>query len=151
MFFLIIGLYIMSVPHANDETRLQVLEEQLEVGKRSVETGKVRVSTIVEEHQELVEQSLARDEVVIERVAIGKVVSVAPAIREEGDTLIVPVIEEVLVVEKRLVLKEELRIRRKTVVDVYQQPVTLRRERAVIEREEIPRATQVQPSSNSKE
>lgn len=128
----------MSTTPLLNETHIPVFEEQLEIGKRVVETGKVRVSTTVEEREELVEQALSRDEVSVERVAIGRVVAEAPPVREEGDTLIVPVIEEVLVVEKRLVLKEELRIRRRTVVDVYQQPVTLRREHAVVEREDSP-------------
>jgi stress response protein YsnF len=48
---------------------------------------------------------------------------------------IVPVLEEVLVVEKRLVLKEELHIRRRVDTESVEVPVTLRKQRAIIERE----------------
>ena len=68
------------------------------------------------------------------RVPIGKEVKVAPVQRTEGDVLIIPVIEEVLVVEKRLVLKEELRISRRTTREDIEVPVTIRKQRAVVER-----------------
>ena len=55
--------------------------------------------------------------------------------REEGDTTIIPVIEEVLVVEKRLFLKEEIRIRRTQTTQLHEETVTLRREEVVIERD----------------
>ncbi len=54
--------------------------------------------------------------------------------RQEGDLLIVPVVEEVLVVEKRLVLKEELHIRRRVETESVEVPVELRRQRAEVER-----------------
>jgi stress response protein YsnF len=65
---------------------------------------------------------------------VDRVVSEAPAVRTEGDVTIVPVLEEVLFVEKRLVLKEELHIRRTATTETVEVPVTLRRQRAVIER-----------------
>ena len=46
----------------------------------------------------------------MERVAIDQWVDEAPPIRNEGETLVVPVVEEVLVVEKRLRLREEIRL-----------------------------------------
>jgi stress response protein YsnF len=67
-------------------------------------------------------------------VPIDRVVDVAPAVRTENDVTIVPVVEEVLVVEKRLVLKEELHIRRKAETKPVEVPVTLRKQRAVVER-----------------
>jgi stress response protein YsnF len=62
-------------------------------------------------------------------------VETAPGIRTEGDVTIVPVLEEVLVVEKRLLLKEELHIRRGVETETVEVPVTLRKQRAVVERE----------------
>jgi stress response protein YsnF len=58
----------------------------------------------------------------------------APEIRTEGDVTIVPVLEEVVVVEKRLVLKEELHIRRSVKTETVEVPITLRKQRAVVER-----------------
>jgi stress response protein YsnF len=57
-----------------------------------------------------------------------------PAIREEGETIVVPVVEEVLVVERRLVLKEEVRIRRVRSTERHQERVTLRRQEAAVNR-----------------
>jgi stress response protein YsnF len=61
-------------------------------------------------------------------------VETPPAVRTDGDVVIVPILEEVLVVEKRLVLKEELHIRRQVNHEDVEVPVTLRKQRAVIER-----------------
>ncbi|WP_347080571.1 DUF2382 domain-containing protein, partial [Escherichia coli] len=73
----------------------------------------VRLHKTVSEHVERVEQRLMHDELVVEHVPLGRVVSgEAPQTRYEGNTLVVPVLEEVLVVQKQLVLKEEVRITR---------------------------------------
>ena len=59
-----------------------------------------------------------------------------PTISQEGDTTIIPVVEEIVVVERRLVLKEEVRIRRVSTKDQHQETVVLREQEAVITREE---------------
>ena len=48
----------------------------------------------------------------------------------EGDTTIIPVVEEVVVVERRLVLREEIRVRKRRVEQAERVRVTLRQERA---------------------
>jgi stress response protein YsnF len=48
--------------------------------------------------------------------------------------VIIPVMEEVLIVEKQLILKEELHVRRRVIEDRVEVPVTLRKQRAVVER-----------------
>jgi uncharacterized protein (TIGR02271 family) len=116
------------------EARIPLAEEQLSVEKRQVETAKVRVRTETEFVEEQVSVDLLQDEVEVTRVPIGRAVEKPPALREEGDVLIVPVLEEVLVVEKRLVLKEELRIARRAKSTVRELPVVLRKQRAVIDR-----------------
>ena len=75
-------------------------------------TGGVRLVKKVTEHEETVDLPLLRADVQVERVPINRVVLEAPPSRQEGDTLIVPILEEVLVTEKRLMLKEEVRITR---------------------------------------
>jgi stress response protein YsnF len=103
----------------------------------------------VKEREEVVEEPLLREEVVVEHVPINRLweVGSVPEARYEGDTLILPVLEEVVVVEKRLMLKEELHIRRiqKTVQEP--QHIMLRSEEVTVERieptqasGEIPRA-----------
>ncbi|WP_438022500.1 DUF2382 domain-containing protein [Sorangium sp. So ce233] len=118
-----------------DELIVPVVAQELEVKKRTVESGRVRITKEVRERVEEVEEPLARERVFVERVAIDQVVTEPPATRQEGDTLIVPVVEEVLVVEKRLVLKEELRITRVRSVEMSPpEHVTLRSEGVRVER-----------------
>jgi stress response protein YsnF len=94
----------------------------------------VRVRTVTDSVGELAHADLLREAVEVARVPIDKVVQTAPEIRTDGDVTIVPVLEEVLVVEKRLLLKEELHIRRRVETEAVEVPMTLRKQRAVVER-----------------
>jgi uncharacterized protein (TIGR02271 family) len=114
-----------------------VVEEALAVHTTPVETGRVRIRKIVHEDEEIVDPPLQRDEVVIERVPIERFVEGPISARSEGETLIIPVLEEVLVVEKRLLLKEEVRITTRRSETHTPQRVTRRREQVAVER--IPR------------
>jgi uncharacterized protein (TIGR02271 family) len=120
----------------NDQTgeAVPLLEEEMRVDKRSVATGKVRVRSVVDTIEEVARAALAEDRVEVTRVPLNREVSAAPPVRTEGEVTIVPVMEEVLVVEKRLVLKEELHIRRRVTHENVEVPITLRKQRAVIER-----------------
>jgi uncharacterized protein (TIGR02271 family) len=113
--------------------KIPLMEEELRVEKRRSATGKVRVRTVVDLTEEVARASLEEEKVDVERVPIGREIDVAPLARTEGDVLILPVVEEVLVVEKRLVLKEELHIRRRVTHENVEVPITLRKERAVVE------------------
>ena len=115
---------------------IPLVEERLVTAKREIETGKVRVRTLVDETETIVEEELARAFVEVERVPVNVEVSEIPAVREEGDLTIIPVVQEVLVVEKKLILTEEVHIRRMRAVERHAQPVILRSQRAVVEREE---------------
>ena len=114
---------------------IPLVEERLSVVKRQVESGRVRVHVTVEEREELVTEQLMRDDLQIERVPKNVRVTDVPHVRLEGNTTIVPVVEEVLVVEKALVLVEEIHICRRSVPEEAQIPVKLRSERAAIERD----------------
>src|SRR5919206_4071531 len=114
--------------------RLELVEEQLEVGKREVERGRVIVRTRVDTREEIAEIDLRQEEVSVERVPVGRPVEAAPPVREEDGVLIVPVLEERLVVTTQLVLKEEIRIIKRSRTDHVCEPVTLRSERAEVER-----------------
>jgi len=111
-----------------------VIEEELEVGKRRVEGERVSVRTVPRERTEVVEQPLESMEVEIERIAIDREIDTAPDIRNDGDTTIIPVVEERLVVEKRLFLREEIHVHRRRVVTQFRQNVTLRSQDVVVER-----------------
>jgi len=125
---------LRSGTHTVSEEFIQLVEETAAVGKREVVTGRVRVQTVTATVEELTHAEVQRESVEVTRVPIDKMVETAPEIRTEGDVTIVPVLEEVLVVEKRLVLKEELHIRRSITTEAVEVPVTLRKQRAIVER-----------------
>ena len=118
----------------NKTAAVPLAEEELRVDKRLVTAGKVRVRTVVEALDQVVRETLASERLEVDRVSIEREVETAPAVRTEGDVLIIPVVEEVLLVEKRLVLKEELHVRRLISKENVELPVTVRKQRAVIER-----------------
>ena len=115
-----------------------IIAEQLEVQKRKVEAGGVRIPKTVHEREEVVDEPLMREEVQVRRVPVGRVVDGPVPVRHVGNTMIVSLLEEVLVVEKRLMLKEELHITKEQVESYRPQGVRLRTEEAVIERVDDP-------------
>src|SRR5215470_13402237 len=92
---------------AHDPDTLRLYEEGLSVDKSRVETGRVRVRVVTKERQETVEAPLTREHYEIERVPVGREIEAIPPRRQEGDVTVVPVVEEVIVMRRKLVLKEE--------------------------------------------
>ncbi len=126
-----------GVPTDEREQSEQVLKlhvEEVAVSRRRIEGDTVRVRTAVHTHEELVEEDVHHEHVSVSRVAIGRVVETVPDIRQEGDVMIIPVVEEEIVVQRRLILKEEIHVHRQKVAELYRETVVLRRENAVIER-----------------
>jgi uncharacterized protein (TIGR02271 family) len=115
-----------------------VLVEELEVQKRLVETGKVRITKVVHEHETLVDEPLFHDKVAITRVPMQRVVDGPVPVREEHGTTIISLVEEVLVVEKRWMLREEIHIRTQRIETHQPQRITLRSEDVHVER--VPQA-----------
>lgn len=120
---------------------IPVLEEELHLAKRIIEKDKIRVRKAVIEREEIVDEPLIEDRVEIERVPINRLLKKPVEARIEGDTTIIPILKEVLVVEKQLMLVEEVRLTRKQVEVRRPQAVTLRREEVHIER--VPAAAAV--------
>jgi len=117
-----------------DEGVIPIVEEVAQFSKRSVTTGRVRVETRTDLVEETVRAELTSAEVEVERVPVDREIDHMPEIRNEGDTMIVPVVEERLVVQRRLILKEELHVRHRTVTESVEVPVTLRKQRVEVER-----------------
>lgn len=113
---------------------IPVVEEELKIDRREVETGRVRVRTVPEEQTRVVSDRLLRTDVTVERVPKDEEIDAVPPVRDEGETVVVPVIEERLV--KRLFLVEEVRLTRRASTEEFEQPVQLRSERVVVEREQ---------------
>lgn len=132
--------FSLHLPNENTHSmqmRFPVMEEGVQVTRRVVDTGRgVRVRKTVSEHEHLIDEPLLQDELTVEHVPIGRVVdeSSLPQTRYEGDTLVVPVLEEVLVVQKQMRLKEEVRITRHRHEVQVPQSVVLRTEHVNVER-----------------
>jgi stress response protein YsnF len=116
---------------------LPVHEEELVVGTRTVDTGRgLRVHKTVVENPCIIDERLRCDEVEVRHVLVDRVVPLdqAPATRYEGATLVVPVVEEVLVVERRLRIKEELHITRRQRDERHAETIMLKSEQVHVER-----------------
>ncbi len=116
-------------------TSIPIIEEQLLVDKRVVETDKVRISKRVREQDETVNIPLVHENVEVERIPINQYVAEPPPpVRYEGNTMIIPILRETVVVEKRLVLVEELRVTKRQTQTVDTQQVTLLKEEVEVKR-----------------
>jgi uncharacterized protein (TIGR02271 family) len=118
---------------------LPVLAEVLDVQTRRVETGRVRIHKTVQAREVLVDEPLLREEVIIERVPVNRVVEGPIPVRYEGDTVFISLLEEVLVVETRLLLKEEVHMTTRRTETHTPARVTLRHEDVTIERVDLER------------
>ena len=122
-------------PTAGDDTLIvPVVEERADIRTRRVEEGVVHIRKTVTDHEETVNAQAFREDVEITRVPVNRIIDGPVAVREEGDITIVPLIEEVAVVVKRLMLREELHIRKRRTEEPRTERITLRKEEAHIER-----------------
>jgi stress response protein YsnF len=110
------------------------VEEQLQVHKTQQVRGTVRVHVVPTEHEQKVSVPVTNVRAEVKRVAVGRIVDAAPPVREEGNTVIVSIVEEVLVVEKRLLLREEIHIERQHTTKLEEHQVKLRSERVEVTR-----------------
>ncbi|TXN40120.1 DUF2382 domain-containing protein [Methylobacterium sp. WL30] len=120
-----------------ESVTLPLIAETARIDKRAVETGRVRVSTRTEAVDQVLRETLRSDMVGVTRVPINRTLAegeTPPLVREENGVTIIPVLEEILVVEKRLVLREEVHVRQTTADEDVEVPVTLRKQHAVVER-----------------
>jgi uncharacterized protein (TIGR02271 family) len=118
----------------NDEVIVPVIEEELATGVRAVKTGAVRVDKRVDKRTRRISAPILHEDVEVRRVPINRVVDEAPKTRRRGDTIIVPVVEEELVVTKRLILKEEIHLVKRRTKGRVVKEVELGRERARVRR-----------------
>ena len=116
-----------------DQIVLPVIEETLDVQKRRVEGGSVRVAKTVSEREILIDEPLMQEHVEVNRVVVNQVVDTVPPIRYEGDTMIIPILEEVVVVDVRLMVREEVHIIRRREEIHDPQRIKLRREEVHVE------------------
>lgn len=117
-----------------DEQVVTLAEERAHISRRLVERGIVRVSTRTEVVDHVERADLEYQTATVTRHPVNRFVETMPPTREEDDVLILPVVEERLVVEKRLFVTEEIHIHRNRATEEVELPVSLRRQYAVVER-----------------
>jgi stress response protein YsnF len=113
---------------------IPIVREEVHAEAVPVATGGVRVTKRVESHDEIVEQELRKSNVEVKRVQTNRVVDGPQPVQRVGSTLIVPVVSEVLRVEKQWVVTEEIHITETQESQTVQNKVTLNREEAEITR-----------------
>jgi stress response protein YsnF len=117
-----------------DDVVVPVVSEELHAGAAPVVTGGVRVTKRVHTHDEILEQELRRTHAEVKRVKTDRVVDGPQPARREGATLIVPIVSEILRVEKQWVVTEEIHITQTEQTDRVRQTVPVSREEAQVER-----------------
>lgn len=115
------------------ETVIPVVEEEVHVGKRWVERNRTRVTKQVLTEEETIDTPLRQERVQVERVPVERIIDSPVTSHYEGDTLVIPVMEEVLIIEKKLLLKEEVRVTKFVGETEHQETVTLRKEAVTVE------------------
>ena len=134
---------------SNDDLKLTLIAEELSVAKETVETGRLRVSKQTRTREVLVDESMLSECAEVETIPVGRQIFEMPTVRHEGDTIIIPIVEEVLHTERRLILKEEVKITRRKKTEQFHDRVTLRYQEAVITR--VQSATEPVDSASAKE
>lgn len=124
-----------SASNADDRTLL-LHAEVINVAKR-VHKTLVRAARTTSLRDTVVEEDLARERVIVEHVPIGRVVDEVPPVRQEGDVTILPVVEEEVVIVRRLVLKEEVHLRRVRTTERHVETVSLREQTVTVTRTPI--------------
>ncbi|WP_338768135.1 YsnF/AvaK domain-containing protein [Bernardetia sp. ABR2-2B] len=121
-----------------EEVIIPVMEEKIHIEKEIIESGKVQIIKKVDEQKSKVEVPINHTEVQVERKAINKYVEQNPAaIRQEGDTTIVSVLKEVVVVQKKTLLVEEIHITKTQKQEIHTEDVTLKSEKVSVERQDM--------------
>ena len=120
------------------ERRVPVVEERARIEKRVVERNVVRIRTATQESEQILSQTVRHEEVDIRRVPVNREIDAVPDVRDDGDVIVIPIVEERAVLVKRLILVEELHVRRKVVQQDVEVPVRLHSTEVFVESERSP-------------
>jgi uncharacterized protein (TIGR02271 family) len=123
---------------STSSTVLPIVEEKVEITKKVIDKAKVRLSKVVSEHTETFNLPISEDEITVTRVPRNVIVDSAPeGVRYEGNVMIIPVLKEVAVVEKRILLVEEIHVVKNINQKIETKEVVLREEKLQVERAEM--------------
>jgi uncharacterized protein (TIGR02271 family) len=126
-------MIVTSERGGGGEVRVPLVEERLVPATRPVDLGELRVHRTVEYVDETLRQAVTRDDLTVEHVPINRPLEQPVAARYEGDCLVIPIMEEVLVVRKQLMLVEEVRIAKRQVTEEQEVHEVVRRGRVQFE------------------
>jgi uncharacterized protein (TIGR02271 family) len=118
----------------NDKMVIPIIEEEVTIEKHIVPTGKVNITKTVKEIDEIVDVPTYKGEVTVDRIPVNTFVEKHPPIRQEGETMIIPVVQEQIVMVKKLLLVEELHVHNRVVESHHPQTVTLLKEEVEVVR-----------------
>ncbi len=130
---MISGNTTMNFDQESQSWQIPLAEEHLQIEKKQIQLGEVLIHKTVEEVEQTIPATLTHDEVVIEHVPINQITLQPVGPRQEGDWLIIPVTKEVLVVQKQIIVVEEIRIYKQAVTEQQLFRETVRQERVEIE------------------
>ena len=117
------------------EQVIPLTEEQIRIGKKMVTTGTVRLHREVETFTDSATVELTRTGWEVERVPIGQLYAERPEVRQEGDVMVYPLVEERLVATREYFLLEEVRVRQVVSTTERTANVELKRDVLTVERE----------------
>src|SRR5437660_810159 len=119
-----------------EDLHIPLNAEEVSVSRREIKKANVHITLVTATREQLIDEELPDLRVEIERVRIDRTVEVMPPIPQEGDITIVPVVEELVGVERRLVLNEEVRVRNVSTKEQLRETVVLRQQEVVVTRGE---------------
>jgi len=111
--------HLLSIPVVQEEAHVHIQERV---------TGVVRLEKTVHHHEQTVNEELAVETIAVEHVPINRFIDEPAQVRQEGDVTIIPVMEEIVITRKQLVLKEEIRVQRQRTYIPYQESISVRAE-----------------------
>ena len=127
----------MSDVDPASQSKLTLVREELAVTTRQVDVERVRLRTVVDETPVVVETELENQVIDVERRRIEREVAAAPPPRQDGEWTVFSTVEERAVVEKRLFVVEEVRVRHRAEVRQSAFPTTVRATRVAVERTQV--------------
>jgi uncharacterized protein (TIGR02271 family) len=115
------------------EVVIPIVEERLIPSKRAVELGELRIHKHVDEVEESVREAVTRDDLIVERIQVNQPLDSPVASRQDGEWTVFPIMREVLVVKKQLMLVEEVRVKTQQIAEEQEVVEITRHERLELE------------------
>lgn len=124
------------------DRRIPVVEERARIEKRVVERKVVRIRSTTKESEQIFREILRCEEVDVRHVPVNREIEAVPHVRDDGEVIVIPIVEERAVLVKQLILVEELHVQRKVVQRNVEVPVRLRSTEVFVESENSPSGEQ---------